>query len=326
MGMFYDFKDVEVRTEIVIEQSEIEKILDIEVEIIKQCKRDRRFNEQSEKHSEAYESLYSLTVRKTKEIDFSSELLQEYLKMRDNEKEDSEAIIRGMYSAALLEIICKANSGKSIFIDGKDKKFNYLFYRAKNASNLTIKNFKGNAIFASVGGNGQIECITLHNINGNYTFLDSGRNGKMKHIVLSNITGDYTFAYAGGDKGVIEHTILIDITGERTFTNAATRGTLKHLTLTNIKGDNTFAEGNLDGRAEYITLTDITGRHILGPVGLHGSVEHLLREEDITTKQKEIVKKINELAKSMHSLSFEEQKFEYNEIARLQKEIFAGET
>src|SRR3989338_2190822 len=101
MGMFDEFGKVEVREEVKQEKSDLEKVLDIELEIIKQFEKDRRFYQFSQKEDEAYQLLYSVTQEKFAGITMTPEILQEYVDARANNSIDSESVIRGMYSAAL---------------------------------------------------------------------------------------------------------------------------------------------------------------------------------------------------------------------------------
>ncbi len=423
MSLFDDFTKVEKREEIIPEKSDLDKILNLETEIITQYKNDSQFGKNSQDHEEAYTTLYANVQEKTKDIPLNSELLESYISTRDNLEKNTEAIIRGMYSAALLEATCVVQPNTAIFIDGEGKTFNYLFYHVKNARNVTIQNFKGDNILAKAGWQGEVAHITLNNIEGDELLSSAGLNGSCEHIILTDITGNHTLSQAGSEKGSIKYLRLTNINGDSTLWKMGSfNGTAQHITLDNIKGDDTLASAGFEGNVEYLSINNLTGNKTLAYAGknsgsinqltLHrikgdytlqdistcgnathitltkiegnqtlegagsdnGNIHHLtlskitgdltlsdlegdcvniknltlseingndtfknanryggkinpiLREEDFNEHQKSILSQIETIISTIHTLSFEEQKNAHDEIARLQIEIFAGET
>ena len=235
MGMFDDLKDVKVRDEVKQEKSDLEKVLDAEAEIIKKYEQDGRFKQNSGKENEAYQSLYKLTQEKLADTKITSGLLQSYIDARDNTEKNTTALIRGMYSSTLLEIISTTQPEITTFIDGKNKTFNYLFYYIHHVKNLTLTNIKGDE--------------TLYNAGS--------QKGSAQNITLSRIEGKETLKYSGSDKGI---------------------------------------------------------------------AKQILQEKELTEKQKNLLSRIETIVETIHTLSFEQQRVAHDEIARLQIEIFAGET
>ncbi len=230
MKLFDDFGDVKVREETIPEKSYLEKVLEVEKEILEIYKEDGRFEDFSDHHFEAYQLLHKKTQEKLANIKITQKILQEYIDARENSEENTQALIRGMYSAALLEIISTKTPETHTFIDGKGKTFNYLFYHIHNVKNLTLTNIKGNNILEGAGGNGgSATHIILHHITGNDLLYNASINGSATHITLHNITGD---------------NILSDV--------GSWNGSAKYITLTNIKGYNTLPNPGWNGSAEHI--------------------------------------------------------------------------
>ncbi len=327
-GMFDEFANVEVREEKETPKSDLDLILDAETEIIKQCENDERIKQYGGSEHEAYQSLYKKTQEKVADINITPKLLQEYIDTRNNPEKNMEAIIRGMYSAALLEIISTKTPETHTLIDGKGKKFNYLFYYIHNVKNLTLHNITGDDLLANAGSNrGSASHITLQNITGHNTLYNVGMNGSAIHITLHDITGHYALSCAGSYDGSVEHITLQNIKGNYTLTNASSNnGSAKNITLTNIIGHNTLANASSNkGSAKNITLTNITGVNTLKNTGWNGSIKNILRENKLTGKQKLILSQIETIVNTMHAHPFEEQKKMHDEIARLQIKLFEGE-
>ncbi len=423
-NLFTDYGTILTRDEIKKEPTDLEKILDLENEIITQYESNNNFGKNGLHHEEAYTLLYANVQEKIKNISLTPELLASYISTRENREENTKAIIRGMYSAALLQVTCFAQPDKSIFIDGRGKTFNYLFYHVKNASNVTIQNFKGNYIFGKAGlDGGYISYITLNTIEGNEVFSSAGFNGICKYLTLTDITGDYILSGAGSEKGNIEYIELMNITGYNTLSGIGSqKGTAKHISLNNIEGSYTLVNAGSDGNVSYLSINNLTGNKTLSNAGNNtgnishvtlynitgdhtlkdissegnsthitltkikgsntlefagngkgninhitlseitgdltlsnasedrGNIQHLtlnkingndffqntcryggkinpiLKEENFNERQKSILSKIQTIVETIHTLSFKEQKKAHEQIAKLQEEIFAGET
>ncbi len=324
--MFDDLKEVTVREEILPPKSDLDKILDAEEEIIKQYENDERFKQYGGKHSEAYKSLYTIVQEKFTGITLTPELLQGYTDARENTEENTAAIILGMYSAALLEIISTTQPEKTTVIDGKNKTFNYLFYRIHNIKNLTLHNIKGNCILYNAGSeHGSAQHITLTNIIGSHTLYNTGsEHGRARNITLKNIKGNYPLYNAGRDNGSLQNVILDNITGDCTLENAGFNGNAQYIILNQIRGDYTLRNISVAGSgAQKIILNKIKGDNTLLNVSVYAKEGREIREEhDLSRRQKIIISKIKKISKTIHALSLSKAKLAHDEIARLQKEIF----
>ncbi len=329
MGTFDDFKDVEVREERQVQKSDLEKVLGVEKEILETYKEDKRFENFSGNHFEAYQLLYKTTQEKVADIKITPKLLQEYIDARENTELNTESIIRGMYSAALLERITTKTPKTHTIIDGRGKTFNYLFYYVYNVKNLTLTNIKGNLILSYAGSyGGNIDYLTLDRIEGcNLLECAASYSGSATHITLSDITGNYAVRTIGW-KGNAKNITLHNIKGDHALEGAGTKsGSVKNITLLNLQGNYTLENaGSNKGSVKNITLNNIQGACTLHAAGWnYGCVENSLKENELNKKQRELISKIEKIVETIHFLSFEEQTKAHDEIARLQEEIFAGE-
>ncbi len=325
MRMFEDFSKLEVRTETIPEKSDLEKVLDVEKEIIKQYENDKRFEPYKGKHFEAYESLCQSTQEKLTDVTLIPEILQSYIDARDNTEENIQTIIRGMYSSAVLEIILARQPDSYTFIDGREKTFNHLFYCIHHVKNLTLQNIAGNNILYNAGRNNRnIKNIILQNITGNNILYNAGSDkGSVANIILDNVVGYNTLRNAGNWHGIVSNITLNNVKGDNILYQVSWKGNAKNITLNNVKGHNILYDAGRNGSVANITLKQTTGNNILWNAGSDkGSVANILREYQLTEKQKNILLQIETIAKTIHTLSFEQQEKAHDEIAELKEEIF----
>ncbi len=328
MSLFNDFSKLEVRTETIPEKSDLEKILDIEEEIIKRYENDKQFEMYFPKKEEAYQLLYNTAKEKLKNVEINSRILQEYIDARDNTKENTSALIRGEYSAALLEIICTEKPEEYIFIDGRGKTFNYLFYHTKQVKNLTLINVNGNYILTYAGCNrGSATYVSLYNITGKWTLGNSGMyDGNATHITLNKITGYGILACCGQD-GTARHITLLNIKGNNTFSDVAwNNGKVEYVILNNISGELIFSNGaGHNGKINNVALKNINGLGTLvNNKENKKNMENILEEFELTKPQKKILSQIQLIVETIHTLPLEEQTKAHDEIAQLQTEIFTN--
>ena len=352
--MFDELKDIEVREETQVQKSDLEKVLSTEKEILTIYENDIREMSHLGAELELYDEILCTSREKLKKIKMQSTTLQEYVRSRENNDEDPQQIIRGMYSAALLEIICTAQPDVQINVDCEKRTFNFLFYCTRNAANVTLQNVKGYWIFGEAGNKGgKIENIVLKNVTGNHTLYHAGREGiaryitciqikgdnllysacdfggEAEHILCTNIKGDNTLHHAGSkERGRIKHAICTHITGNCTLADTGRRGNAEHLTCIQITGDNTLSTvANSEVTIKNVTFRDIKEKNpTLSHTGISGSCFNCPREYTLTQKQITLLEKIKKITESIHAFSFSETRLAHDEIARLQIEIFAGDT
>jgi len=82
MKLFTDFEDVTVREENPVDQSALEKILEVEKEIFVEEKKNNWYS--SFPSSKAYSFLYTSVEKKLANITMTAKLLQEYINTREN--------------------------------------------------------------------------------------------------------------------------------------------------------------------------------------------------------------------------------------------------
>lgn len=207
-------RDITVR-----EKTGLEKLLDIESEIVREySKRDTRHGD---KINEAYLSIYKELKERLKEVDYNEEDLKGLIYAKiDNEYDIKQSIALGLYTGSLLQLLTERNRQKGkrtiFYIDGKGSNFNYLFYFAKEVDNLTVENFSGEHICGEIGSyGGNAGVVLLKGIKGDWTGDGIGSDGGSAGVVLlKDIKGDHAGWGIGSDRGSIGVVLLKDIKGD----------------------------------------------------------------------------------------------------------------
>ena len=349
-GMFDGFDQLDVRMEERREKSMLEIALDFEKKVLDKYGMMSCLGWDS-RELNLYNHLFHYIEQEFQAKLFDHDFFEKYIQARDNSRKNDESLIRGMYLGILLEMYCD-RTDEPIVIDGKNKVFHYLFYGAKKIKNLTLENISGDKILKLSGSAGKTaENISLRNVTGDEILFGLGSdNGIAKYITLNNIRGNKTLENAGSNKGSIKNMILNNIKGDRTLTDAgrnggsvsfmtlnkvegrdtlwyagSDKGSIENITLHNTRGHNILGNaGSNYGSASLILLNDITGNYRHYHVGRHGiSIKDIFTRNQGNTNQKLIFSRIESIVSTIHTLPFEEQKSAHDEIARLQKEIFA---
>lgn len=191
------------------ESTSLEKLLEIGKKIVRKYAvklpaHFQRFYDEFklDKLDEPYEDIYQeLKCRELKGIDFSKTDLQNLvLSFVNNNSDNYEAIILGLYTGNLLHMLTQRNKeqGKrtNIYINGYGNRFDYLFFYAKVGNNLIVENFKGNWICAFVGHREKrVNRVIGKDIIGSNSFHSS----KIDHLVLINIDGFCTAECCSGN-------------------------------------------------------------------------------------------------------------------------------
>ncbi len=268
--LFGEYAGITVREEIVKPQSELEIILEVEREILETYKKDERLTSSKEKEEhDIYSEIFLDVKKKLKDFSVDRNHLQAYISARENTLKDSEALLRGMYSGTLLEIVC-AHTKEEIIIDGENKKvFNHLFERVRYAQNITIRNIEGYSILGNAASyEGRIEQVTLKNLRGDCIFVGSGRNkGSVENVYLEDISTDNLF-HLSGSNGSVQKIKGKNISGESLFSRAGESGILKDISFDTVRGNYLFQNAaNEKGLAENISLTNISGNYLFSKAG-----------------------------------------------------------
>ncbi len=279
-NIFADFKDISVREEILTKLGDLERILNIEEELIKKYRINDLFDPFHLNLKKGQVILAEDAEEKMQGIFVTAELLCQYVLARSNPQKNKEAWIRGLYSGFLLNKVCERNEEtekitndlikepkdeKIILVDGKNNCFNYFFAFAKHVKNLFLKNIKGIEILSYAGSyEGFAEKIRIKNLEGSGLLFSAGSdNGSMEKIIIQNVIGNGTL-YSGGRSGKICQVVLSEIDGHNTLFEAGRSGTAEHITVSTILGSNTLrglaSEG---GIAKHITMQNIRGELML---------------------------------------------------------------
>ncbi len=328
-GMFDEFKGLVSREE-KQQKTALDFVLDGEAKVIEKYV-DAKPPLFDYEQYELYELILEETREKLQGTVPSPELIQTYVSSRENQNEDREAIIRGMYSASLLEIMCTTESDAYISIDGKGKVWNYLFLHVKHAKNITVKNIKGDFILACAGSrNGNVAYVLLDTIEGEETLSNAGDKGRIEHVLLNNVKGNKTLSWAG-TQGYVQYLIMNNVAGKDILRYVGERGGMvKDVTIKNSSESYyVFKELFSDGSVDYFIFsnskTEFSFCKSKKKSKLNVSPFQDGPKAPIKESQKETLAKIVWLTESMSALSFEEQKKMHDEIARLQIKLFEEE-
>ena len=275
--MFGGFDKLTSRDETPSPKSSLNIILDTEEEILKKYTQDKRINDFDKLQNDLYLSILEDIREKIKDVTYTSETLQMYIDARENPFSD-EGKIRGMYSGALLEILCK-RSQDPISIDGKGKKWNYLFFHTKHLQNLSIRNFTGGHILSCIGSyKGSAKNISVKEIYGFRTLSCAGSvSGSVENLCCEFLQGDEILYHAGNEKGTLSNASLKFIKGDSILLGGAIdQGKIYNLYVENIEGRrNLAAMGREKGCIENVTVLNNKGHFFLSRLGESGTAKNI---------------------------------------------------
>ncbi len=312
LKLFEPFTDLSSRTEKTEEQTDLFRIFEIEEEFISEYKRSLHPFSHNQYKQDCYNVISEKLEEKVEAIDLTPKLVTNYISARENSEINSECLIRGIYSGALLERMQQRYPLGSVRIDGRGKKFNYLFYRTKKVKNIIIENIEGDEILSHAGSNNsKIGNIVLKNIKGDKLLEFAGSyNGKVSNIHLENISGDNTLSCAGLEKGKVEYIFAHNILGKYSLSSLAwEEGTAKYISGKNIQGlgflilvgrNGTISHvaisdsdsdhlldcaGEKSGNASHITINHAKGKNLLRAIGEHKGVIKNIAMQDISEEE-----------------------------------------
>ncbi len=323
MNLFKEYDELVVRAPLPQSISEIEKILDIEEQIIKKYVSQNPIQTQSVRAIEkVYNAIFLEMSTQTEKIALSEKLLQEYLLVRENKEDDSSAGIRGLFSGAFLQLTYERDRAGALSFNGEGRTFNYLFFQTKEIKNLFLENITGNCILENAGSfGGNIQNILTYNLVGDYLLAGIGNRGTAEGIIADTIKGTGTFCFASF-KNVLKNILALRIVGSETFHQIGCYdGEIKNILAKNVIGDGTFANLSFQKKERNIIATEIFGNHILHNAGDFVK-ENVVTDRTITDLQRKKVEEIDTLVQTMQTCSGEERKKLHKEVAELQEQLF----
>ncbi|MBT5022799.1 hypothetical protein HOK51_07905 [Candidatus Woesearchaeota archaeon] len=139
--------------------------------------------------------IYNDLKESLKEVDFSKTDLENWVLVNVDSPEN--LMYRqglGVCSGALLTILTERNKQKNkktiIDIDGSNSQFDGLFCFTKYADEVTLRNFKGNAICKNfIHSKGEGDKLYLYNVGKSSSASSCGENGKLDSVYLINSHG-----------------------------------------------------------------------------------------------------------------------------------------
>jgi len=240
--MFDNLKGIEKeREEQKRESGAIEKLLEVRDLIMQEAKRPLT----SAADKDVYNRIYNSTKSRLEGIEFDAADIKNLIFARP--QADVNSGMRqyaGKITGCILQILTERNEAKKektiVHIDGRDTRFDYLFYGTKIIDELIVENFKGNSIcqevcqnggkanlvaginiegsktFARLGyENGNVGVVLAKDIIGHHTLYSAGQNGKIGSIIAAGLRGNQILERAGDEKGEIGLVIGYNIKGGR---------------------------------------------------------------------------------------------------------------
>ncbi len=321
MKLFKELADTSVREEKSGEKSALEHILDCEKNIIDTFLKDEVFEGGYITNGLLYEELIIKTQNILQQDFISESMIQAYIHSRENTAKDTEAHLRGMYSSALLQLLCMKNSNQ-VTIDGRGKEFNFLFFMLKYAGNVTVKNFRGKNILAGAGSfGGSIKNIDVSNIIGDGVLRYCAIvKGKAENIVATRLKGAYLISSVGADNGSAKNVTITNCVGDNILSwLGCQEGSAENIVATYLIGDNALAMTSANkGYAKNVASSWIKGRENYD----HSFIENHRKYAHFIPGKRYLLKKITQLSEKISEELPEKRKMIHKEIARLQKLLF----
>ncbi len=305
MSIFKEFSKLEpVRQEIIKPLSDLEILLDIEKKIFSLYNIHFRGKSHIENGNEAlYDFILKYTFSKIPQSAIHPSIIQKYIEARDNtELNFQDGVVRGMYSGALLEIVC-SQTEEPVIVDGKGKTFHFLFNHVRNAKNVSIKNFKGDLILSHAGRAGTVtnlsveeivgdsllykaasekgncEQLSIKNVYGIETLKSAGFcYGRLAFLDLHNISGGYTLSNTEGHYGYLSHVTISELKNcESALFGLGSDAKVEHIHLSQIRSEDLLTRAVIrKGTLNYATFRNITGKDLLSSAGnQEGLISHI---------------------------------------------------
>ncbi len=294
--MFNEFKGLDVRTELPQKDDPLFKVFELEEEIIRTYSVNDGVSFIQRDGFDTYQEIIKYLDKKLEKSILTPRVLETYVDSRENIGRTNETLARGVFSGALLELVCRKNNDAPIFLFGRGKQFDYLFSRAILVQNVYLENIQGHSIFTNAGREGIIESLTVNNIVGNQLLAFSAKyGGTIKNVFVNNICGDCLFLGAGEE------------------------GRAEYILANNIKGLHSFQGFARLGYANHVLLTDMRDPQILTN---QGRIDNLIRDKDMNPTKERLLRDMQKIVETYSSKNGEERKSADKKMKRLQEEIF----
>ena len=335
MGLFDDLKNVTAREETPTPKSDLERVLDVEKIILEKYKNIQRiFKTYVEDKTvlRLYQRIYNRIEQELSNGVINEKILQEYIDARENSRTLENPIIRGYFSAVLLEIANQTSP--YITIDGRNRRWDYLFSPVRNVKNLYIKNVVGEFILYRAGSQGNIENVFAKNIQGNHSLSSIGKCGQAKNIIVTQAGYGERVLFQAGRGGDIQNLILTDSKIDESCGVLCGYGGIgSNVLLHNVSGEGTLGFAGKEGKIKNICLSTTADSKLF--LQNFGELDNLISDRTIPYFQgrnkpfrlfsvhtKETVEKILERIKQLPELMGEKRAEMHREIAELQKELY----
>ncbi|MCX6710241.1 MAG: hypothetical protein NTV63_04820 [Candidatus Woesearchaeota archaeon] len=143
------------------------------------------------RETDKYLDVLSLAGEALKKTDYTEKDIENFVLSQSGSGEnESEEMFIGIYAGAIVENLGRRKGRKKtiIAIDGKGRKFNYLFHCIRNFGEIYLSNFNGTYICHNAASYGKGEILVLNRVKGNGNGGYAGSKGKIGLAIL-NETG-----------------------------------------------------------------------------------------------------------------------------------------
>lgn len=170
-------------------QTTLEKLLDIEHDVVKKYKPARG------EHFKVYQEFYPQLKEELSAFPFAEDDLRSLILATSNmECNLVESQMRGMYTGMLLQLLTERNKAQGkrtrFYVNGQGNRFDYLFLYAQFVDEVIVDNFVGNYIYHNIACEGWANRIVGMNLGGRSPLLWGGNHGVINQIIGINLEVD----------------------------------------------------------------------------------------------------------------------------------------
>jgi len=222
------------------------------------------------------------------DTDFKENDLKEFISARSGSiHEGDESIILGFYSGCLLHLLTERNRKKGqktiFYVNGQGKRFDYLFYHAREVDEVIVDNFVGDYICGEVGRSGssgvygiksKSNLVMVVNCKGEYIAESVGRgdNSYIDSVTVANNVGGFAAEYVGSSHGRVGSVIVSNNKGNFAAYNVGDcGGEVGYVIVINNKGDDAASEvASTGGKCDLVMIVNNEGKHAARSIGHWG--------------------------------------------------------
>ncbi len=159
-------------------------------------------------------------------LEFSALDIESYVHMNlEDQRPSTDNQQKGIYTGCLLHLLTERNKAKNlptrVYIDGKGRYFDYLFYHAEQADEVIVNNLKGQGICDHMANNyGRVNLILVANSQGEWIASDVAQfGGEAGAILMINCLDQLAGSRIGDHSGRVDLVLLERYRGWSSLSN-----------------------------------------------------------------------------------------------------------